>query len=151
MKVILKKDVEKLGVSGDVVQVKAGFGRNFLIPRELAVEATRGNLKAHEEVTRQTSHKLAKLVNDATALAQRLGKTELVIPAKVGEGNRIFGTVTTQQIAEMLAERGLDIDRRKIHLDEEIRSLGVFTASVRLHSNITGEVKIRVVAESESI
>lgn len=151
MKVILKQDVDKLGLSGEVVEVKNGFGRNFLLPRGLAVEATRGNIKAHEEVKRQTSHKLEKLVNDATALAERLGKMELVVPAKVGEGNRIFGTVTTQQIADMLAQRGLDIDRRKVLLAEEIRSLGVFTASVRLHGHITGEVKIRVVPESESI
>ncbi len=151
MKVILKQDVDNLGMSGDVVDVKNGFGRNYLLPRGLALEATRGNLKAHAEVRRQTSHKLEKLVNDATALAERLGKLELVIPAKVGEGNRIFGTVTTQQIADMLGERGLEIDRRKVHLDEEIRSLGVFTASVRLHGHVTGEVKIRVVKESESI
>lgn len=151
MKVILKQDVENLGASGDVVQVKNGYGRNFLIPRGLAVEATRGNLKSHQEVLRQTGHKLEKLRTDAAALAKRLSEIDLVIPARVGEANRIFGTVTTAQIAELLADRGLEIDRRKIQLSEDIRALGVYPATVRIHSDVVAEIKIRVVAESESL
>ncbi|MGA7305234.1 MAG: 50S ribosomal protein L9 [Rhodothermales bacterium] len=148
MKVILKQDVDTLGSTGDIVNVKNGYGRNFLIPRGLAVLATSSNVKVAEENRRQTSHRLERLINDAQELAKRLERLEIVIPARVGEESRIFGTVTTQQIAEALAAKGVEIDRRKIELHEEIRALGVYPASVKLHGDVVAEVKIQVVPEA---
>jgi large subunit ribosomal protein L9 len=147
MKVILKQDVDALGSAGEVVQVKNGYGRNFLIPRGMAVQATPRNIKEAEENLRQQSHKLERVKNDASALAEKLEALDIVISAKVGEENRIFGTVTTQQVAEVLASRGLDIDRRKIELDEEIRSLGVYPATIKLHADVSANVKVQVVPE----
>lgn len=148
MKVILTQDVDTLGSSGDLVNVKNGYGRNYLIPRGLAVVATPSNVKVAEEIRRQTAHRLERLINDAQELAKRLEKLDIVIPARVGEESRIFGTVTTQQIAEALASKGVEIDRRKIELHEEIRALGVYPASVKLHGDVVAEVKIQVVPES---
>ncbi|MGD8414014.1 MAG: 50S ribosomal protein L9 [Candidatus Latescibacterota bacterium] len=147
MKVILKQDVDALGSAGEVVQVKNGYGRNFLIPRGMAVQATPRNIKEAEENLRQQSHKLERVKNDASALAEKLEALDIVISAKVGEENRIFGTVTTQQVAEVLASKGLDIDRRKIELDEEIRSLGVYPATIKLHADVSANVKVQVVPE----
>jgi large subunit ribosomal protein L9 len=148
MKVILKQDVETLGATGDIVTVKNGYGRNYLIPRGLAVLATPSNVKVVEEIKRQTAHRLERLINDAKELAKQLEKLDIVIPARVGEESRIFGTVTTQQVADALAAKGLDIDRRRIELQEEIRALGVYPATVKLHGDVTAEVKIQVVPES---
>lgn len=147
MKVILTQQVEKLGTAGDVVNVKNGYGRNFLIPRGLARLATPSNIKAHEEHIRQAAHKLSKVKDDAEVLAQRLAGMDIVISAKVGAENRIFGTVTTQQIADVLATNGLDIDRRKIELHEDIRSLGVYPATVYLHPEVPAPIKVQVVPE----
>lgn len=148
MKVILKQDVETLGETGDIVNVKSGFGRNFLIPRGLAVLATPSNVKVVEEIRRQTAHRLERLIDDAKELAGQLEKLEIVIPARVGEESRIFGTVTTQQVADVLQSKGLKIDRRKIEMHEEIRALGVYPATVKLHGDVTAEVKIQVVPEA---
>ena len=148
MKVILKQDVDTLGETGDIVNVKNGYGRNYLIPRGLAILATPSNVKVVEEIRRQTSHRLERLVNDAKELAKQLEKLDIVIPARVGEENRIFGTVTTQQVADVLERKGLEIDRRKIELNEEIRALGVYSASIKLHGDVTAEVKIQVVPEA---
>ena len=148
MKVILKQDVETLGSTGDIVNVKNGYGRNYLIPRGLAILATPSNVKVVEEIRRQTAHRLERLINDAHELAKQLEKLDIVIPARVGEESRIFGTVTTQQIAEVLASKGVEIDRRKIELHEEIRALGVYPATVKLHGDVVAEVKIQVVPES---
>lgn len=148
MKVILRQDVDTLGAIGEVVNVKNGFGRNYLIPRGMAVLATRSTIKEAEENLRQRSHKLDRLRDDAQALAAKLETLDIVISVKVGEENRIFGTVTTQQVADVIAARGVEIDRRKIELGEEIRSLGVYPATVRLPGDVTANVKIQVVPES---
>jgi len=148
MKVILKQDVETLGSTGDIVTVKNGYGRNYLIPRGLAILATPSNVKVVEEIRRQTSHRLERLVNDAKELARQLEKLDIVISARVGEESRIFGSITTQQVADVLASKGLEIDRRKIELQEEIRALGVYPATIKLHGDVTAEVKIQVVPEA---
>lgn len=148
MKVILKQDFDMVGSAGDVVKVKNGFGRNYLIPRGIAVLATPRTIKEAEENLRQQAHKLDRLKNDAEALAARLEKLDIVIAARVGEEDRIFGTVTTQQVAEALAAKGAEIDRRKIELGEEIRTLGVYPATVKLEGDVTASVKIQVVPES---
>jgi len=148
MKVILKQDVDTLGAAGEVVNVKNGFGRNYLIPRGIAVLATRSTVKEAEENLRQQSHKLHRLRDDAQALAARLETLDIVIAAKVGEENRIFGTITTQQVADVIADRGVEIDRRKIELGEEIRSLGIYPATVKLHGDVLANIKVQVVPDS---
>lgn len=147
MKVILLQEVEKLGDEGSVVTVKDGYGRNFLIPRGLAKLATPGAVKAWQEERKQASRKLAQRKGDAQTLAAELAKMELVLTAKVGEENRIFGTITAQQIADALAHQGVTVDRRKVELAEEVRHLGVYSAFVRLHAEVTAEVKFRVEGE----
>ncbi len=144
MKVILKEDHTNLGLAGQVVDVKPGYGRNFLIPRGLAVVANKGNTLRYAEETRQRAHKLEQLSKDAEALATRLSTLEIVIKMPVGEENRLFGTVTTQQVAEALSAKGFDVDRRKISLNEEIRLTGVYPAMVKIHPEHTAEVKITV-------
>ena len=144
MKVILKEDLTNLGLAGELVNVKAGYGRNFLIPRGLAVVANKSNTLRYAEEMRQRAHKLEQKRKDAAALADRLSTLELVIKMPVGEENRLFGTVTTQQVADVLAAKGFDVDRRKISLDEEIRLTGVYPAKVKLHPEHTAEIKITV-------
>lgn len=148
MKLILLQDVEKLGEEGDVVTVKDGFGRNYLIPRGMARVATTGAVKQRQEEMRQASRKRAKEKESAEALARELEKTEIVVSARVGEENRIFGTVTSQQLAVELSKRGFDIDRRNIELNEDIRMIGVYTATVKLRKDVTAELKVRVIPES---
>ncbi|MDX1419061.1 MAG: 50S ribosomal protein L9 [Rubricoccaceae bacterium] len=151
MKVILKEDLENLGQAGEVVEVKPGYGRNFLIPRGLAVVANTGNVRRYEEETRQRQHKLDAQRRDAEALAKRLGDMELTIAMPTGEENRLFGTVTNQQIADALKARNIEVDRRKVSLGEEIRYTGVYTASIRLHPEHTAELKVKVVPEEQTV
>lgn len=148
MKVILKQDHEKLGAAGEVVNVKDGFGRNYLIPRGIAVLATPSRIKQYEEEVRQAARKRVQAREAAVAQQRELEKIEIPIMVKVGEENRIFGTVTTQQIAVELAKRGFEIDRRDISIDEDIRLVGVYTASVRVYEDVTASVKINVMPEA---
>lgn len=148
MKVILTQDLEKLGAEGDVVTVKDGFGRNYLIPRGLAVIATPGQIRQREEEIRQAARKRAQAREAAQAQKAELENLEIPIMAKVGEENRIFGTVTAQQVAVELAKRGFEIDRRDITLDEEIRLVGVYSASVKLYSDVVAQVRIQVMPEA---
>jgi large subunit ribosomal protein L9 len=150
MKVILKEDLENLGLTGEVVEVKPGYGRNYLIPRGLAVVASPGNVRRYEEETRQRAHKLERERKDAEALTRRLEGIELVIAMPTGEENRLFGTVTTQQVADALEAQGVEVDRRKVTLNEEIRVTGVYTATVKLHPEHTAEVKVKVVSEEQT-
>ncbi|QXD14483.1 50S ribosomal protein L9 [Rhodocaloribacter litoris] len=147
MKVLLLQDVENLGNEGDIVTVKDGYGRNYLIPRGLARLATPSLVKAWKEERRQAARKLMQQKADAENLAAQLAEMEVVVPAKVGEENRIFGTVTAQQVADGLAKQGVQVDRRRITLDEDIRLIGVYTATLKLHPEVTATVKIRVVPE----
>nr|BCX01449.1 MAG: 50S ribosomal protein L9 [Bacteroidota bacterium] len=149
MRVILTQDVEKLGKAGDVVRVRGGYGRNYLIPRGLALVATPGNLKRAEEIRRRQLQREARNRQEAMELAARLADVVVTIPARVGEENRIFGTVTNQQLAEALAEKGFQIDRRKIELPDEIRTLGQYQATIRLYQDITATVTVWVVRAGE--
>ena len=144
MKVILKKDVENQGLQGDIIDVKNGYGRNYLIPKGLAVVATPSAVRAVKEERRQQEHKIQQVRMDAQQIADKLESMEILIPARVGEDNRIFGTITNQQVADALRDRDLDLDRRKIALDEEIRLTGVYTATVKLHPEVSAKVKVRV-------
>lgn len=145
MNVILKDDIKGLGYKNDIVAVKAGYGRNYLIPQGLAVIASSSNLKMAQENVRQASHKAEKLKNDAEAVAAKMGDLTLEIPAKAGESGKIFGAVTTLQVAEALKEKGFDIDRRKISFNQEIKNLGEYTAEIDLHKDVKHEIAIKVV------
>ena len=147
MKIILLQDVANLGEEGKVVDVKNGYGRNFLIPNKLALLATPNAIRAMEEERRQSSRKLAQKKGDAENLAREIESLELVITAKVGEENRIFGSVTSQDIATSLAGHGIEIDRKQIQLDEDIRTLGIYSATIKVHSEVSCQVKVRVDSE----
>jgi large subunit ribosomal protein L9 len=148
MKVILTQDLENLGSAGEVVTVKDGYGRNYLIPRGLAVVATPGQIRQKQEERKQASRRLAKARDAALDQKKQLENLEIPIMAKVGEENRIFGSVTSQQIAVELAKRGFEIDRRTITINEEIRMVGVYTATVKLYEDVTADVKIQVMPEA---
>lgn len=151
MKVILTEDHDTLGIKGDLVDVKPGYGQNFLIPRQLAVVATKSATKRYAEERRQSAHKVEAQREQAEKLAQRLDGTEIVIPVQTGEENRIFGTITTQQIVDELKEQGFDVDRRKVTMSEDPRVTGVYSATVRLHQDVSAEVKVNVVANQDSL
>lgn len=147
MKVLLLEDVDNLGDAGSIVTVKDGYGRNFLIPRGLARLATDNVVKAWEEERRQMSRKLSKKKEDAEKLAADMASLEVLILAKVGEENRIFGSVTAQQVVDGLASQGIEVDRRKVDITEDIKHVGVYSANVKVHPEVVAEVKIRVEAE----
>lgn len=147
MKVILRKNYDQLGEVGTSVDVKDGYALNFLIPRGIAFQATAGNLRALEEEQRQTAKKEAKNLEGAQELSTELEKVSITIPVKVGEEDKIFGSVTTQMIADSLKEKGYDIDKRKIELDDQIKSLGIYSVNVKLHPKVTAVVKTWVVRE----
>ncbi len=149
MKVLLLKEVEKLGMLGDIVVVKNGFGRNFLIPRGLARIATPGLEKMQKELQHQASRKLQQQKGSAQEVARQIEAEALVLTAKTGEDNRIFGTITNQQIAVELAKKGFDIDRRKIVIDDEIKTTGEYTATISVHPEVDAKLKV-VVEASET-
>lgn len=147
MEVILKQDVKNLGYAHDVVKVRNGYGLNYLIPRGLAMIATDANRKMNEETLRQRAHKLEKIKGDAEKVKSAIENVVLTIPAKVGENGKLFGSVTTQQIADVLKKMGHNIDKKNITLKEEhIKNLGTFTAEVQLHRDVTVPVTFEVVA-----
>jgi large subunit ribosomal protein L9 len=147
MKVILREDVPNLGNVGDVVEVRPGYGRNFLIPNAKAVLATAGNVRRIEHEKQVALAAQAKKKAGATELAKRLGQVELTIRRRVGEQEKLFGSVTAIDIAEQLEPMNLGIERRQIHLEEPIKTLGTFEVPVRLHSEVTQTIKVNVVAE----
>ncbi|MEX0599964.1 MAG: 50S ribosomal protein L9 [Rhodothermales bacterium] len=148
MKLLLLKDVDKLGEEGDIVDVKSGYGRNYLIPQQMATMASEGIIRHHQEIERQRARKRAQAQENAEEIKNQLESTKVVIAAKVGEENRIFGTVTSQQLAVELGKQGFEIDRRDIEMDEDIRMIGVYSATVKLHKNVTATVKVEVISES---
>lgn len=147
MKLILKKDVENLGSAGEVVDVKPGYGRNYLIPQAKAVLATDSAIREIENMKRQAALRAELTIDAAKELAEQLEVTSVTIPVKTGEDDKIHGTVTNIQIAEALEERDITIDRRKITLDQEIKSLGEYTATVELVGDIKAKVKVWAVKD----
>lgn len=145
MDIILKTDIAGLGYKNDTVSVKPGYGRNYLIPQGYAVMATESNKKIVAENIRQAAHKAEKIKNDALALAEAIGDITLSIPAKAGESGKIFGRVTNTQVAEALREKGFDIDRKKITVDD-VKTLGSYEASLDLHKDVKHKVKFEVVS-----
>ncbi|ABC79893.1 50S ribosomal protein L9 [Anaeromyxobacter dehalogenans] len=149
MKLILREDVENLGKGGDLVDVKPGYGRNYLLPRGLAVSANPKNVKELEHQKAVAAAKAAKLKASAQAVAKRLSETPVTLKRKVGEQDKLYGSVTALDVAEALAARGVQLDRRSIVLDEPIKTLGEFEVPVKLHSEVAGKVKVTVEAEAE--
>lgn len=147
MKVILRKKIETLGNVGDVINVKDGYARNYLIPRQYAYIATKGSVQALEEEKKLNERVRKREVDAASKVAGDLDTVQLTIPMQVGEEDKLFGAVTTQMIADALKERGYDIDKRKIELDEPIKTLGIFNVSVKLHSEVAAHIKVWVVRE----
>ena len=147
MKVILKQDYESLGKTGDVVTVKDGFARNFLLPKDIAVVSTRANMKILEEEKKMAVHRKDKEKIQAEALAEELANVSITAAVTVGEEDKVFGSVTAQTIADLLKEKGFEIDKRKIILEEPIKALGVFTVSIKLHHDVDCKVRIWVVKE----
>ena len=144
MEVILKEDVNKLGHRGDVVKVADGYGRNYLLPGKLAIEANAANKAVVEQMKNSAVRKSAKEKVEAEALATKLGEVELVFERKVGENDHLFGSVTSGDIAQQLEAKGFTIDRRKISLDEPLKSLGEYHVPVKLHREVTSHVKVTV-------
>jgi large subunit ribosomal protein L9 len=144
MEVILKEDVTKLGHRGDVVKVADGYGRNYLLPGKLAIEATAANKAVIDQMKASAVRKLAKEKIVAEELQTKMDAVELVFERKVGENDQLFGSVTSADIAHQLEEKGFEIDRRKIALEEPLRSLGEFHVPIKLHREVTTHVKVTV-------
>ena len=147
MKVILREEVENLGDMGDLVEVANGYGRNYLIPQGLAVQASIRNVKAMEHEKRLQAQRLHKLKGAAEEFAARLEKLSLRLKKKVGEGDRLYGSVTSQEIAEAVQATGEKVDRRKIQLEAPIKALGVFKVPVKVHPDVTAELSVTVEGE----
>jgi large subunit ribosomal protein L9 len=147
MELILREDVEHLGRRGEVVQVKGGYGRNYLLPHKLAMPVTEGNRKVVEQEKAAAVKRDAHEQSAAQQLAGMLAQATLTVARKAGENGVLFGSVTSIDIAEELHKKGFEIDRRKIHLEEPIKQLGEFQVPVRLHKEITVSVPIQVVPE----
>ncbi len=147
MEVILKEDVDKLGHRGDVVKVAEGYGRNFLLPKKLAMEATAANKAVIEQMKQAAVRHSAREKSEAELLVTQLNNVELVFERKVGENEHLFGSVTSSEIAHQLEQKGFNIDRRKLQLEEPLRQLGEFHVPIKLHREVTAHVKVTVKAE----
>ena len=147
MKVIFLQDVKGQGKKGEVKNVSEGYARNFLLPKGLVKEASEGNIKTLEVQNQALEKQKQKEKEDAQALAAKLGEMTVVIKAKAGEGGRLFGAITSKQVAEALAKLGITVDKRKIELDEPIRSLGVTQVPVKLHPDVKATLKVQATEE----
>lgn len=147
MEIILRQDYQGLGKTGDVVKVKDGYARNFLIPKGIAYLASKENKKRLENELKLKSWRVEKEKLAAEELAKKLTNVSCTIPVQVGEEDKLFGSVTSQNIAEALAAQGIEVDRRKIQLEEPIKSLGIYSVPIKLHSEVEATVKVWVVKE----
>ncbi len=147
MEVILTQDIEGLGYKNDMISVKSGYGRNYLIPKGFAIVANTSNRKMIEENVRQAAHKAEKLKNDAEGVAEEIGDLVLEIGAKVGESGKIFGAITTLQISDALREKGFEIDRKKINFNSKVKEVGEYAVTINLHKEVKKEIPFKVVAE----
>lgn len=146
MEVILREDIKGLGYKNDTVTVKPGYGRNYLIPQGMAILANNSNSKMIEENIRQAAHKAEKLKTDAQVIADKLGDLTVEIKTKAGESGKIFGSITAIQVADVLKEKGFDIDRKKISVDN-IKEIGEHKAEIDLHKEVQHEITLKVIAE----
>ena len=150
MEVILKEDVPKLGSRGDVVRVAEGYGRNFLLPRKLAIEATAANKAVIDQMKAAAVRRMQKDKADAEALARQLEGVALSFSRRAGEHDQLFGSVTSGDLAAALEQKGFNIDRRKIHLDEPLKALGEFKVPIRLFRDVTANIKVEITKEAEA-
>jgi len=149
MKIILKEDVDRLGQMGDLVEVKAGYARNFLLPKDLASLATPRSVKLFEHEKRVIAARIRKEKFAAEEEAKKISALSLVIPVKVGEEGKLFGSVSSKDIAAAMLEAGLEVDKRKILLDKPIKEAGSFQVPVKVHPSVTAELKVEVVPASD--
>ncbi len=147
MQVILREDIDNLGKIGDLVKVADGYARNYLVPGKKAIEATPKNVHAMDHAKKMVSDRLRKLKKEAAADADKIKALAITIKAKSGEEGKLFGSVTSMDIAEAMKAQGVAVDKRKIVLDEPIKRLGDFTVTVKLHADVTAEFKLSVIAE----
>lgn len=148
MEIILKQDIQEIGHKNDIVTVKNGYGRNFLIPKGMATLATESAKKMHAENLRQRAHKEEKIKNEALEIAKKLEKVAITIGAKTSSTGKIFGSVNTIQIAEALKEKGYEIERKNISISEElVKEVGKYNATVKLHKEVKVEIEFEIVAE----
>lgn len=147
MDVILTQDIPGVGYKNDTVSVKPGYGRNYLIPRGMAIISNKSNAKMIAENIRQASHKAEKLKMDAEEIAKKIGELVLEIGTKAGESGKIFGAVTNIQVADALKDRGFEVDRKRISFSQKIKDLGEYTATIDLHKEVQHEITLKVVAE----
>ena len=144
MKVILKENIDTLGHIGDIVKVAPGYARNYLIPKELAIEATTKNAKALDHVKRQMEYKKNKVLEQVKGLAARIEALALTLPHQAGEEGKLFGAITNIDLAEQLKSHGIEIDRKKIMLAEPIKHVGEFTAMIKLHPEVSATLKVNI-------
>jgi large subunit ribosomal protein L9 len=149
MEVILKEDVPKLGSRGDIVKVAEGYGRNFLLPKKLAIEATAANKSVIEQMKAASVRRHQRDKTDAEMLAAQLANVSITLTRRSGEHDQLFGSVTSGDLATQLEHKGFNIDRRKIQLDEPIKTLGEFRVPIRLYKDVTGTIKVEVQKEAE--
>jgi len=147
MEVILTQDIQGLGYKNDVVKVKPGYGRNYLIPNGVALIANDSNKRMVAENSRQAAHKAAKIKQDAEAIAQKMGELTVEVRTKAGETGKIFGAVTAIQIADALKSKGFDIDRKRVMLKEHPKQLGTYKVTLDLHKEVKHEITVNVVGE----
>ena len=148
MRVVLRQDVDNLGDRGQVVNVATGFARNFLLPKGLALEATPGNLRSVELQKKVWAVREARETDEARALAAHIAGVSVSVSKKVGENNTLYGSVTSQEIADLLKTKGVEVDRRKIVLHEPIKTLGTFEVAIKIHRQVVAPVTVHVVAET---
>lgn len=150
MEVILKEDVDNLGHRGDIVKVAQGYGRNFLLPRKLAIEATPNNKAVIDQMKVSAARRSAKEKGDAELQLQQIEQVTLSFSRKTGDNDHLFGSVTAADIVDALKAQGFEIDRRKVHLEEPLKSIGEFLVPVRLHREVTAHIKVNVVKEESA-
>lgn len=147
MEIILKLDIQGLGYKNDIVKVKSGYGRNYLIPNGSAIIANESNKRMIQENVRQAAHKAEKLKQDAQSLADKIGELSIDIGTKAGESGKIFGAITVNQIADMLKSKGFEVDRKKVIMKENPKQVGTYIVTLDLHKEVKHEVTVNVVAE----
>ena len=147
MKVILQQDVKKLGKKGDIVEVSEGYGRNFMLPRKAAVPATSQNLNVANAQAGSKARKEAMAADEAKLMAKQLEKVEVKIPVRIGDGGKLFGSVTGKDVSDALKKQHIDIDKRKITIQGEVMGTGVYEAVIKVHPSVTSKIKVSVVAE----